>query len=264
LPVHDIDVSFDLEEWARAYVAATTLQEKLAPRAAPRAMASGAAVRLSAPGRPPELRVASGRTRLPTSAASLRDPRRRAQLLHVFFHHELQAAELMCWAILAFPDAPPAFRRGLAAIAEDEARHARMYADAIGRLGARVGDFEVNDWFWSRVPRAETPAAFVATLGIGFEGGNLDHGARFATRLREAGDAGAAEVQARIAEEEVPHVAFAAHWFERFAGELGFDTWRAHLVAPLTPTVMRGRPLDVAARARAGLPDELVARLSTW
>ena len=92
----------------------------------------------------------------------------------------------MCWAILAFPETPPSFRRGLMAIAREEVRHMGLYLEHLGVLGHAVGDFEVRDWFWERVPSCESPAAFVATMGIGFEGGNLDHSERFAARLHGA------------------------------------------------------------------------------
>ncbi len=63
----------------------------------------------------------------------------------------------------------------------------RMYAARIRSLGHDLGEFPVRDWFWDRVPAARTPKAFVATLGLGFEGGNLDHAARFAERFAAAG-----------------------------------------------------------------------------
>jgi hypothetical protein len=60
------------------------------------------------------------------------------------------------------------------------------------------------------VPGASTTAAdFVARMGIGFEGGNLDHGARFTEAFEAAGDPRAAAIQAQICEEEVAHTAFA-------------------------------------------------------
>jgi uncharacterized ferritin-like protein (DUF455 family) len=196
----------------------------------------------------------------------MRDPRKRAQLLETFLHHEVQAAELMAWAILAFPDAPQAMRRGLLGILGDELRHVAMYGERIAALGgAPWGSEPPNDWFWQRVPQVASAAAFTATLGIGFEGGNLDHAARFAERLRAAGDAEAAAIQERVGEEEIPHVRFALHWFrELTGGPIDFDAWRAHLPVPLTPTVARGQPLNTRDRARAGFDDAFLARLAAW
>ncbi|MEZ4337749.1 MAG: DUF455 family protein [Sandaracinaceae bacterium] len=215
---------------------------------------------IDAPGRPRELVAAARPPKTPRPGA-LADPRKRAQLLHTFFHHELQAAELMCRAFLAFPDAPEAFRRGLLAICDDEIRHMRMYAARLDALGHPVGSFAVRDWFWERVPAASTPLAFVSLLGIGFEGANLDHAERFAAALRDAGDEASAKVQARVGLEEEAHVRFAVTWYERWAGPLELEAWMRALPPPLTPIVMRGRPLAREARLRAGQPAAFVDSL---
>lgn len=253
-----------LQCWAYAYVMSERLEDKLALCAQPPIVATDCApLRLERPGRPPELRVSSAKTKTP-GAGALRDPRRRAALLHTFLHHELQAAELMCWALLAFPDTPAAFLRGLFAICQDEIRHMHMYAAHIAQLGCAVGEFPVRDWFWERAPAAQTPAAFLALMGLGFEAANLDHTRRFAERFRAAGDEAGAQLQETVAREEVPHVAFAAHWFRRFTGELSFEHWCAALPAPLSPMVMRGDPIDRAARAQAGIPEPFLDALSRW
>ncbi len=102
------------------------------------------------------------------------------------------------------PDTPRAFKAGLAGIARDEVRHMALYREAIEALGHRVGAFPVNDWFWERVPRAASAASFVATLGIGFEGANLDHALRFAERFRAVGDERGAVIQEQVHTEEIP------------------------------------------------------------
>jgi uncharacterized ferritin-like protein (DUF455 family) len=252
-----------IDAWARAYVESDDLALKFALEVPAEALESAPSVRLCAPGRPRSLRIATSAPKTPGPEA-LRDPARRAQVIHAFLHHELQAAELMAWAALAFADAPPAFRKGLAHVARDEIRHMRLYRDHLAVLGFSYGDFPVRDWFWQRVPSAPTAAHFVATLGVGFEGANLDHAARFAARFRAVGDEAGAALQERIAEEEIPHVRFAARWFERLHGELTFDAWRAHLPPPLSPILMRGDPLDATARERSGLSPSFVSELARW
>lgn len=253
-----------LERFAHDYVMSAQLAEKLALSPPPDTVLEGLSpLRIPRPGRPAELRVSTDKTKTP-GAGALRDPKRRAALLHTFFHHELQAAELMCWAILAFPDTPAAFKRGLFAICQDEIRHMRMYAAHIQALGCALGEFPVRDWFWARAPAAATPAEFLALMGLGFEAGNLDHTRRFAERFRAAGDESGATLQETVAGEEIPHVAFAAHWFRRFAGELSFERWCAALPSPLSPMVMRGDPIDRAARARAGFSEPFLDALERW
>jgi uncharacterized ferritin-like protein (DUF455 family) len=253
-----------VEHWAHRYVTSDDLAFKLAPGVPPDEwLHPQRPLVLDAPGRPAELALAARGDKTPGPEA-LRSPERRARLLHTFLHHELQAAELMCRAVLAFPDTPPAFRRGLIKICLDEVRHMDMYAQHIADLGFAVGDFPVNDWFWQRVPRARGPAGFVAVMGLGFEGANLDHTQRFAERFRRVGDVAGARLQEQVGEEEVPHVAFGAHWFSQLAGALDFDGWAAALPEPLSPMLMRGRPLNRAARTRAGYPEPFLERLERW
>src|SRR5262249_22986943 len=149
----------------------TRLTYKLEPPLPPDDWAeSPAPLRIAAPGRPPELRI----TERAEKTRGLRAPAGRARALHTFLHHELQAAELMAWALLAFPDTPRDFRAGLVRIALDETRHMRMYAKCIESLGHRVGEFPVRDWFWQRVPTCRDPASFVAVMGLGLESANLE------------------------------------------------------------------------------------------
>ena len=250
-----------LEAWALAYLLTDDLGEKLDPSPPPEAFSLTPVAAPSRPGRPRELAAAAKAPKTPGKDA-LREPSRRAQILHTFFHHELQAAELFAWGILAYPDADSSFRRGLARLLLDEARHMRLYAARIRSLGHDLGSFPVRDWFWDRVPSARTPQAFVATLGLGFEGGNLDHAARFAERFAAAGDEESAALQRRVAAEEEPHVRFALRWFARFAGETTYAAFAASLPPPLTPGLMRGKQLAHAARVRAGFPEAFLTDLA--
>jgi uncharacterized ferritin-like protein (DUF455 family) len=253
-----------VEAWAEAYIASTSLAEKLAPPPAPSAWEDAPrARRIAGPGRPAAL-AALPRARKTPSAEALRAPERRAELVHTFLHHELQAAELMAWAVLAFPEAPRAFKRGLLGVLADEVRHMGFYQEHLAELGFAFGAFAVRDWFWERVPTCPTAAHFTALMGIGFEGGNLDHTQRFAVQFRAVGDLRGAAIAEHVGEEEIPHVRFALAWFRKWVGEDGFDAWTQHLVPPLTPTVMRGVPLNRAARLRSGLSASFVDALAAW
>jgi uncharacterized ferritin-like protein (DUF455 family) len=252
-----------LERWAWDYLHADSLAHKLAPPPPPEVTEADApARRVAAPSRP-GLTVAARADASP-SAGGLRNPSERARLFHTFIHHELQAAELMAWAILAFPDAPPAFRRGLVTVFEDEVRHIGLYAEHMAALGHSFGAWPVRDWFWQRVPAAPTAAHFVAVMGMGFEAANLDHCARFAARLRGAGDAEAARRVEQVGEEELPHVRFGLHWFRKLTGGAGFEGWAAHLPPPLSPWLMKGPSLDRAARRRAGLDEPFLDALEAF
>ena len=249
-----------VERWAWDYVHATSLAGKLAPPGPPDVWENGPARRVSSPGRPPELRV----VRKAPKTRGLASKEGRARALHAFLHHELQAAELMAWAVLAFPETPLEFREGLVRIAKDEIRHMRIYAEQIERLGFHVGDFEVRDWFWERVPTARTPASFVAVMGLGLESANLEHAASFAARFRAAGDEDGARAQEIVAREEIAHVRFGVRWFEELGAPLAFDAWRRALPEPLSPLLMRGTPIARDARRKAGQPERFIDELEAW
>lgn len=253
-----------LEDWALAYLSAKDLPAKFELGEPPREVEASAICRATArPGRPPELIAACSRRKTPGPEA-MKSPTRRAELIHTFLHHELQAAELFCWAIVAFPETPESFRRGLAKIARDEVRHMGLYRDHLAGLGRAFGDFPVRDWFWQRVPTVKSPLEFVATLGMGFEGGNLDHTKRFADCFRSIGDEAGARLQETIFEEEMSHVRFAVRWFREWTGRCDFSTWMRHLPPPLSPTLMKGQPLERTGRLRCGFSESFLADLAAW
>ncbi len=256
-----------VEAWCHALVATGELARKLAPPAPPDLERAESwerdppVRRLAAPGRPALLRVVRRSAKTPAAGALVR-AQVRARLVHTFAHHELQAAELFAWAVLAFPDTPRAFRRGLVRLACEELTHLAAYCAHLDALGHAYGDFVVRDWFWSRVAACPDPLRFVALLGVGLEGANLEHSARFADWFERAGDADGAALLRRVERDEVAHVAFARRWCEAFAGApLDYDAWAALLPAPLTPALLRGTPLNVDARRSAGFDDAFLARL---
>jgi uncharacterized ferritin-like protein (DUF455 family) len=249
-----------IERWCYELVSTSSLAHKVEPPDLGDAAweADAPARRIARPGRPAQLAL-TGRSERTPSAKTLSG---RAQLVHTFLHHELQAAELFAWAILAFPDTPRAFRKGLLGLCREELAHLGLYRRHLERLGFAVGSFGVRDWFWERVAGCENAAAFVALMGLGLEGANLEHSARFAAEFRAAGDEAGAAVLERVGREEIAHVAFAVRWFERWNGApLDYERWRAALPVPLTPSVLVGANLNREARLRAGLDESFLARL---
>jgi uncharacterized ferritin-like protein (DUF455 family) len=253
-----------VDSWAEAYVRSASLDHKCSPPVPPPNFDPLARpLRLDVPGRPPQLLVTRQRPRS-HSREGMKHPEQRAKLLHKFWHHELQAAELMCWALLAYADAEPEFRRGLLGICQDELRHMRLYQGHIERLGFSLGDFPVRDWFWDRVPTCRSALSFVALVGMGLEAANLEHTERFASWFEYAGDHEGAELQRQVGREEVGHVRFAVRWFRRWTGGDDFSNWCRSLPEPLTPLLLRGKSLQRDARRKAEMSEEFIDALARW
>lgn len=250
------------EDWCVALLRADTVERKLEPgprpeRIEPESAPPSDMLVAVVPGRPSNMVVRERAERIPKGQA-LCSFDARARLLHLFLHHEVQAAELFAWAFLLFRDAPMAFRTGLLRLVDDELRHARLYRARTQAHGKDYGSYSVRDWFWAKARQCTEPRMFVALMGIGFEGANIEHAARFSRELEAAGDSESARVVERVGREEVAHVRFAARWFTHFDqgdpdGSPDYDRWAAALPPPLTPSVMHGRPIQREQRQRAGL-----------
>src|SRR5262245_55171205 len=123
-------------EYALSIVSGDRLADKLVPPPDDLVLEDlGEPLIIGAPGRPANLAIASARDVKVPPIAGMRDRAQRARILHALANHELQAIELFAWALLAYPTAPVAFRRGLVAILADEQRHFALYVDRMAALG---------------------------------------------------------------------------------------------------------------------------------
>ena len=251
-----------VREFARTVVETEDLDLKLA--APPRELsdqAPGPVERLLAPGRPPSLRFSSGVPVPPL--AGMPDPAQRPRILHALANHELQAAELFAWALLAFPDAPSAFRRGLLNILEDEQRHTRMYIARIEAAGARFGDFPVNGYFWGKTDTITSPLRFLCAMSLTFEHANLDHTVDYAEAAQRAGDAKTAAVSERVHIDEIEHVRFGWKWLHVFKrpDQSAWDAYCSNVTWPLRAKRARGPNFHRQGREAAGLDEDFIRRV---
>jgi len=256
----------DLRDFAEQVFAGDTLADKLTgPTTGWSELddtTPGPASPWSEPGRPVELRIApkKKRRKMPSPHA-LHDPALRLRCLHTFANHELMALELMAWAVLAFPDAPAAFRRGLAWLMVEEQRHLRLYIERIEALGGAFGGEPVNDHFWRLAPELTDPLKWVCAMNLTFEQANLDHAPVFAEHFREVGDEGSAELMDVILEDEIKHVAFGARWLRTLSQDSdqdAFQTFMANLTPRNDAFRARGEAFNEEARRRAKLGDAFI------
>jgi uncharacterized ferritin-like protein (DUF455 family) len=219
-------------------------------------------LRIAAPGRPVDLPIVPGRKARVPPIAGMRDPAQRARILHALANHELQAIELFAWGVLAFPEAPVAFRRGLLAILADEQRHFALYQQRLAAHGAQFGDQPVTGHFWNKLDHLTGPIELVCAMNLTFENANLDFAGDYAHAARAAGDEATARALDQVHADEIRHVHFGWVWLRRLAGER--DPWQsylAHVRPPLGPARARGVRFDREARRRAGFDEAFIAAL---
>ena len=249
--------------YALSIVTSDVLADKLAPPPVELELADAEApLRIATPGRPPDLAITSARRAKVPPLAGMRDPSQRARIGHALANHELQAIELFAWALLAYPDAPLAFRRGLVAILADEQRHFGLYCERLAALHTQFGDHPVTGHFWNKLDHLATPLDFVCAMGLTFENANLDFAGDYARAARECGDDATAAVLDQVHADEIGHVHFGWVWLRRFAADV--DPWQAylaHVKFPLGPKRARGARFDREARERAGFDDAFIAAL---
>lgn len=217
------------------------------------------------PGRPRSLAILSVSDAKVPKLEGMYEPEQRRRILHSFANHELQAVELFAWALLAYPDAPAAFRRGLLHILHDEQRHTQMYIDRLEALGGRFGDYPVSGYFWNKAPGLlHEPAAFVCAMSLTFEQANLDHSADYAAEARRIGDEETARLLDVVQADEIRHVAFGWRWLQRFKrdDESMWEAWRRHLAWPLQPAKAKGRHFNRNGRAAAGMDAAFIAEMA--
>jgi len=191
------------------------------------------------------------------------DPAQRVRILHALANHELQAVELFAWAILAFPETPSAFRRGLAKIVIDEQRHFKLYASRMEEMGTSFGDFPITGHFWTKIDTINTPIEFVCMMGLTFENANLDFAQEYIDAAKRANDHQTANILERVHKDEIHHVRFGWHWLNAFknSDESHWKAYNNNVTWPLGPSRARGANFDDLARRKAGFSEEFITKL---
>jgi uncharacterized ferritin-like protein (DUF455 family) len=256
----------ELREFAERILRATTLEEKLlSPDRLSDESPGPALIAPEEPGRPPELRFKDRRVREDGPGVHrVESEADRARLLHFFANHELLAVELMALALLRFPEAPRAFRAGVARTLRDEQDHVRWYLARLRACGIAFGAQPVTGYIWRTVAPMAHPLDFVTGLSLTFEQANLDFARHFSAAFAEAGDHESAGLLERIHRDEIRHVAHGLKWLRRWKqpSESDWDAFCRQLRFPLSPRRARGLGWNVAARRAAGLDAQFIAELA--
>ncbi len=242
----------ELRDWAIRILSADTLEEKLFSPDQLTDNEPGASFIFSEPVRPAGMQFQrhTSRHKLPSFHEHCH-PDKRAICLHRFAGHELLAVEIMAHALLAFPQAPPRFRKGVASTLKEEQEHVRLYIERLQAMGVRFGDMPLYRHFWAYVPHLTCPIRYLSVMSLTFEMANLDFAPQYGESFAKAGDA------------EISHVSFGFNWLKRLKApeENAWDLWEKSLPRLVTPVRARGFIFQEEPRRRAGLSDEWIQKL---
>lgn len=255
----------ELREWAIHILSADTVDGKLTAPSTWTDHVPGSSFAWGEPTRPPGMGFCrcTKKDKLPPFHEH-HDPDKRALCLHRFAGHELLAVEMMAFALLAFPNAPPTFRHGLAHTMREEQEHVRLYMQQMERLGVQFGDLPLYRHFWKHTPYIQSPIHYVSMISLTFEMANLDFAPMYGKSFAHYGDLEAAELMAKILKDEIGHVKFGWRWFKQFTtgAQSDWDVWEYTLASTLlTPKRARGFVVHEEPRKQAGIPQEWIAKL---
>jgi len=248
----------ELKDWATRILSADTPEEKLLAPQELTDINPGLAKFWDIPSRPVgmEFQRHSRKEKLP-SLQDHRNKDNRAVCLHRFAGHELLAVEIMAYALLAFPEAPKHFRKGLANTLKEEQEHVKLYIDRLTAMGVTFGDMPLYKHFWSYVPHLKTPSQYVSVMSLTFEMANLDFAPMYRDSFAKHGDIESAKLMNRILEDEISHVSFGYQWLKKLKSETETDweAWRSNVPDSLPVKRACGFIFQENPRKEAKLPD---------
>ncbi len=255
----------ELREWAEAILTANTIEDKLAHPGQLTDINPGNPLIISEPSRPQgmEFTRKSKEDKLPPFQEHGNSDK-RAICLHRFAGHELLAVEIMAYTLLAFPDAPPTFRKGLAHTLAEEQGHVRLYMNRMVQLGISFGDLPLYKHFWMHVPYIKSPLHYISIMSLTFEMANLDFAPIYGKSFSHFGDEDSASLMSKIVEDEISHVRFGWRWLKQWKAETKneWETWKETLSSTLlTPNRAKGFFIHEETRLKAGLPPEWIENL---
>lgn len=254
----------ELKEWAMRILSADTIEDKLFSPSHFTDLTPGSPIFWDTPSRPTgmEFKRHSKEERLP-SLQEHGSKDKRAICLHRFAGHELLAVEIMAYALLAFPDAPKHFRKGLANTLKEEQQHVRLYIERLGEMGVRFGDLPLYKHFWSHTPYLTTPLKYISVMSLTFEMANLDFAPMYRNSFIRHGDDSSALLMQQILEDEISHVSFGYQWLKKFKGkeQSEWNAWRSNVPERLPLHRARGFTLQEEPRKKALIPDEWIDAL---
>ncbi|GAB4184597.1 MAG: DUF455 family protein [Simkaniaceae bacterium] len=255
----------ELRQWAIRILSADTLEEKLFKPESFTDFEPGPPVFWDEPARPPNMSFTrhTKQDKLP-SFQEHNEPDKVAVCLHRFAGHELLAVEIMAYALLAFPDAPKTFRKGVAHTLMEEQGHVKLYMRRMRELGLTFGDLPLYRHFWAHTPYMRTPSNYVSMVSLTFEQANLDFAPHYGMSFARNGDKASAELMEQILSDEIRHVSFGMKWLKNLKPEEEgslWEYWQGCQKPFLNPKRAKGFLFSEKNRREADIPEEWILHL---
>ncbi|KAL5573742.1 hypothetical protein UlMin_023339 [Ulmus minor] len=210
----------------------------------------------SRPARPPKPLLVSTKEIPPPKDSRLP---LNAYMLHNLAHVELNAIDLAWDTVVRFSPFSEILGEGFfvdfARVADDESRHFSWCSQRLAELGYKYGDMPAHNVLWRECEKtSDNVAARLAAIPLVQEARGLDAGPRLVQRLIGFGDLRTSNIVARIAEEEVAHVAVGVHWFVDVCQKLGCAPCSTFKDLLKEYNVELKGPFNYTARDVAGIP----------
>lgn len=255
----------EIHEWAQKILTSESMEDKLFQPELLTDFHPGPPLIIPEPARTYELRLQKRKEeeKLPV-LHDLKHQDKRAVCLHRFAGHELLAVEMMAYTLLAFPEAPPTFRKGLAHTLKEEQGHVQLYCNRLSELGASFGSMPLYKHFWIHTPYIKSPLHYVGTMSLTLEMANLDFAPTYGNAFLKAGDEKSSELMATILQDEIAHVRFGMQWLRKMKPDdmSEWETWTKLLEnSKLTPRRAKGKTFHEEPRKKAGVDMEWIENL---
>lgn len=197
----------------------------------------------------------------------LKNKDQRIACLHRFCGHELLAVEIMAYTLLAFPEAPASFRKGLAHTLQEEQGHVRLYSKRLEELGGAFGTLPLFRHFWIQTQFIRSPVDYINMMPLTLEMANLDFAPHFGKAFLQAGDEASSDLMATILRDEIAHVRFGVQWLKKLKPKDvdEWDAWNDSLkVMLMTPRRAKGSHFNAESRIKAGVSPSWIQQLQEF
>ncbi|KAF5204323.1 diiron containing four-helix bundle family ferritin protein [Thalictrum thalictroides] len=182
-------------------------------------------------------------------------------MLHNLAHVELNAIDLAWDTVVRFSPYADVLDEGFFAdfahVADDESRHFSWCSQRLAELGFSYGDMPAHNLLWRECEKSSgNVAARLAAIPLVQEARGLDAGPRLVKKLIGFGDHKTSDIVARIAEEEVAHVAVGVFWFISVCNKMDRVPCTTFKDLLREYDVELKGPFNYLARDEAGIPRE--------